>query len=544
MSVGRLTLVGSDSMGFEVSFFAAAQHYARRLFMRFEEALDPYFCGADNPLRHLGAYGLFFLWLVVGSGLYLYIVLDTGIEAVYRSIGELSDPPLQIGGILRSLHRYAADGLMLVMLLHLLREAAYGRFREFRRYSWLTGVPLIWLAFIAGIGGYWLVWDQLAQVSAIASTELLDWLPMFSEPSARNFLAPDSLSDRFFTVLVFIHIGVPLLLILGLWAHVQRIAHVDYLPSWRSMLATLAALLALSLVQPARSQLPADLAIVPGAIDFDWLVLFIHPLSDLIGSPALVWLLLFATTALLFLLPLLPSSMRAPTAVVDPANCTGCDRCLADCPYAAISMTAHPTRSGYHLAVVDADLCAACGLCAGSCPSSTPFRRQETLNTGIDMPQLSVDALRAQLESELIRLRQAAYGTRVVVFSCQHAADAQALTADDTAVIPLLCVGQLPPAFVEYALRSGADGVLLGACRDGGCEFRLGERWSAERLTGERPPSLRSRVPVTRWRAVPAGMHDQSRLINALADFRNSLATLGPLSDQLPPYSRKVVHHV
>jgi hypothetical protein len=46
-----------------------------------------------------------------------------------------------------------------------------------------------------------------------------------SELTARNFLAPDSINDRFFTVLVFIHIGVPILmLILGLWAHVNRIS--------------------------------------------------------------------------------------------------------------------------------------------------------------------------------------------------------------------------------------------------------------------------------------------------------------------------------
>ncbi|HQO30211.1 MAG TPA: ferredoxin-NAD reductase, partial [Accumulibacter sp.] len=87
-----------------MSFPAAVQQQAKRLFMRLEEAYDPFFGGADNPLRHLGAYGLFLLWLVVGSGLYLYIVLDTGIEAVYRSIGELSTPPWQIGGVFRSLH--------------------------------------------------------------------------------------------------------------------------------------------------------------------------------------------------------------------------------------------------------------------------------------------------------------------------------------------------------------------------------------------------------------------------------------------------------
>jgi quinol-cytochrome oxidoreductase complex cytochrome b subunit len=193
-------------------------------------------------------------------------VLDTGIDAVYRSIGYLSGEQWYFGGILRSLHRYASDGFMLVMLLHLVREWCYGRYHGFRCYSWLTGVPLLWLAYLAGIGGYWIVWDQLAQFSATATTELLDWLPIFSEPSARNFMAPDSINDRFFTMLVFLHLGVPLLLILGLWAHVHRISHVDYLPSRRAMLATLATLLVLSLLKPALSHPPANLATVPGAI--------------------------------------------------------------------------------------------------------------------------------------------------------------------------------------------------------------------------------------------------------------------------------------
>jgi ferredoxin len=382
---------------------AALRTGVKRVFLGCEEVLDAFFRGEDNPLRHLGAMGLYLLWIVVGSGLYLYTVLDTGIDAVYRSIGDLALQQRYFGGILRSLHRYASDGFMLVMLLHLLREWCYGRYFGFRLYSWVTGVPLLWLAYIAGIGGYWIVWDQLAQLSAIATTELLDWLPIFSEPSARNFLTPDSLSDRFFTMLVFIHLGVPLLLILGLWAHVHRIGHVDYLPSRRVMLATLAALIALSLFAPALSNPPANLATTPGELGMDWFILFVHPLTDF-TSPAIVWALLFGLTALLFALPVLPHPRPQPAAVVDAANCTGCDRCLADCPYAAIAMQAHPQRPGLKLAVVDPDLCASCGICAGSCPSSTPFRRQEVLVTGIDMPQQPVNALREQLEQALARL--------------------------------------------------------------------------------------------------------------------------------------------
>jgi coenzyme F420-reducing hydrogenase delta subunit/ferredoxin len=522
-----------------VSFHAALRSGVHRVFLRCEEALDAPFGGADNPLRHLGAMGLYLLWVVVGSGLYLYAVLDTGIDAVYSSIGYLSLQQWYLGGILRSLHRYAADGFLLLMLLHLVREWCYGRYYGFRLYSWMTGVPLLWLAYVAGIGGYWIVWDQLAQLSAVATSELLDWLPIFSEASARNFLTPDSISDRFFTMLVFIHLGVPLLLILGLWAHVHRISHVDYLPSKRVMLATMAALLLLALLKPALSNPPANLATVPGELGFDWFILFIHPLADL-TSPAVVWSLLFGLTALLFALPVLPHPRPEAVAVVDAANCTGCDRCLADCPYAAISMLPHPRRPGFKLAVVDPDLCAACGICAGSCPSSTPFRRRELLVTGIDMPQQPVNALREELERALASLTGR---SRIVVFSCARGADARSLATTDTAVMPLLCTGMLPPSFVEYALRCGADGVLLNTCRSGGCEFRLGERWTNERLQGKREPHLRRSVPASRVQVVGAAGGDASTLADALAEFRNRLDSEVASSDRLQPYLRSASNH-
>jgi ferredoxin/coenzyme F420-reducing hydrogenase delta subunit len=385
------------------------------------------------------------------------------------------------------------------MFLHLLREWAYGRYHGFRLYSWVTGVPLIWLVYISGIGGYWIVWDRLAQFSAIATTELFDWLPIFSEPAARNFLAPDSVNDRLFTVLVFIHIGVPLMLILGLWAHVNRISRVDYLPSRRVMLATLGAFLLLALWKPALSDAPADLSLVPLDLRIDWFFLFLHPLTDL-SSPAAVWTLIFGATILLFALPFLPHPQAKPIAVVDGPNCNGCSRCHADCPYEAITMAPHPDKRAHKIAIVDADLCAGCGICAGSCPSSTPFRSQERLVTGIDMPQLPVDLLRRQLEAKMAALEGR---TRLVVFGCDQGADVTALAAPDTAAMSLICAGMLPPSFIEYALRSGADGVVVAGCRDGGCEFRLGMEWTRERLTRNREPELRALVPLERVEIVP-----------------------------------------
>ena len=522
-----------------MSLYVFLRDHTQTMLQRIEEIFDAPFGGGSNPLRHLGAMGLYFLWIVVGTGLYLYTVLDTSIDGVYNSIGYQSRELWYLGGVLRSLHRYAADAFVLVMLLHLLREWAYGRYYGFRLYSWATGVPLIWLAYASGIGGYWIVWDQLAQFSATSTTELLDWLPIFSEPAARNFLAPDSISDRFFTMLMFIHIGVPLLLILGLWAHVHRISRVDYLPSRRLMEGTMGALLLLALIKPALSNAPANLALAPAELRLDWFILFIHPLTD-ISSPAIVWLLLFAATALLFILPFLPHPKAKAIAVVDAANCNGCSRCLADCPYAAITMESHPTRHGYKIAIVDPDLCSSCGICAGSCPSSTPFRRQERLITGIDMPQQEVNTLRQQLEEQLDKLNGR---TKIVIFGCDRGANTNVLAAPDTAVISLLCTGMLSPSFVEYALRCGADGVMITGCRSGGCDFRLGGQWTTERLTGQREPRLRSKVPWARLQLVFASANDIKMLAGALREFRTRIETRAVSAAPLQPYSRRTSHH-
>jgi coenzyme F420-reducing hydrogenase delta subunit/ferredoxin len=482
---------------------AALRGNAQTFFEHIENFLDASFGGTDNPLRHLGALGLFFLWILVATGLYLYTVLDTSIEGVYSSIGYLSQEQWYLGGILRSLHRYASNGFVLVMMLHLVREWAYGRYYGFRLYSWVTGVPLIWFAYI--------------------------------EPTARNFLMPDSINDRFFTVLVFIHIGVPLMLILGLWAHVNRISKVDYLPSRRVMLATLASFLVLALFIPAQSQAPANLAVVATDLPLNWFILFIHPLTD-ITSPAAVWTLVFGTTILLFALPFLPHPAAQPIAVVDAANCNGCSRCHVDCPYEAITMAIHPDKPGHKIAIVDPDNCAGCGICAGACPSSTPFRSQARLVTGIDMPQQPVDVMRQQLEAEVARLSGK---TRLLVFGCDKGADVRGLAAMDTAAISLICTGMLPPSFIEYALRSGVDGIVVTGCRDGGCDFRLGMQWTRERLAHQREPYLRSLVPMDRLQVVPASRDEGMQLAAAVQEFRTQLETRTVTSSRPPAYSRR-----
>jgi ferredoxin/coenzyme F420-reducing hydrogenase delta subunit len=496
-----------------------------------ERGFDAAFGSGLNPLRHLGAIGMLAFWLLAASGVVLYIVLDTSVQGAHRSIAALADVPLAGGRLLRGLHRYAADTLVLAMGLHLLREWLHGHERGFRRFSWLTGVPLIGFVFAAAIGGFWINWDQLGQFSAIATAEWIDALPLLAAPLARNFIGGAAVGDRLFSLFVFVHIGVPLLLLFGLWFHVQRISRAAVLPPRPLALGLVGVLALLALAVPVYSHAPAALGSVPDVLRLDWIVLFGHPLMYA-TSAGVVWALVFALALGLFALPFLPAGrVRAPVAVVDAANCNGCRRCLADCPYAAITMVPHPNqRTGRSLAVVDADLCAGCGICAGACPSSTPFRSVRELVTGIDMPQRTVSALRQRLRDALA----GDPGPRpLVVFGCDHGARCGTLAAEGAHAFSLLCTGQLPPSFVEYALRDGAAGVLVATCREGGCEYRLGERWTQARLDGTREPHLRADVPAGRVELVFAGPGDEPQLAQALQRLRQRVLAMAPTQAEI-----------
>ncbi len=460
---------------------------------------------ALNPLHHLGSLGFLCFWSLAASGIYLYAVIDTSAGGAHASIERLADWPWFYGGWLRSVHRYAADALVLLMGLHVLREWLHGRFVGHHGFSWLTGVPLVVFAFVCAIGGFWLNWDTLGQYSALAAAEWLDALPGLGAPLARNFLSAEAVGDRLFSLFVFVHLGVALLMTFGLWFHIQRLPRARVAPPWPMVVALLGMLIGLAALAPITSGPAADVAQVPAALALDWMLLFLHPLAGAVSNVG-AWALVAGALALLLLLPVWPrAKVMAPVAVVDPAHCSGCRRCVDDCPYAAITMVAHPHfalgKPGHALAQVDAERCASCGICAGACPSSTPFRSMARLVSGIDLPQLSVNALRQQLRQ---RLQASSAKHPIVAFACAQAQPSPVLQADDVVPIELVCVGQLAPSFIEYALRDGAAGVLIQGCAPGGCAFRDGPQLLHERLHGLREPHLRPSVPRARWAQVDA----------------------------------------
>ncbi|WP_137128450.1 cytochrome b N-terminal domain-containing protein [Roseomonas sp. HF4] len=500
----------------------------RRGFDRAERAFDTVFGPACNPLAHLGPLGWLMFWVVAGSGIYLFIFFDTGVTDAYASVAWLTEDHWFHAGLARSLHRYASDLMVLVMLVHLVREFARDRYRGRRWFSWVTGVPVIWFVYISGITGYWLVWDSLAQHVAIVSTELLDWLGIFGEPIARNFLAPADLSSRFFTLMVFLHIAIPLLLLLMIWIHVQRIAAARTAPPRPLMGVTLAALVVVSFALPAVSQAPADLATMPQRVGIDWLILPLYPVIDAVPAGA-VWAGVALLTLVMIGLPLMPPRREAPAAQVFLDHCNGCGRCVEDCPYAAIDLVPRTDGARFPLeAAVRADRCVACGICMGACPSSTPFRRSRDLVTGIDLPSLPLHTLREHVLTAGIEPQPR---PRVMVLACGHGAAA----APAAGRVMMPCVAMAPPSMIDFILSRGhADGVVMAGCAERECQHRLGIAWTRARFAHERDPYLRARVPRDRLLTIWAGPTERARLEREIEAFRARLSVAASVATPAP----------
>jgi CDP-4-dehydro-6-deoxyglucose reductase, E3 len=298
------------------------QRAGQWLFLRIEAGYNRAFGDRLNPFYHLGEITFFLFWIVVASGLYLYAFFKTGVSEAYSSIDTITHRHWLIGGIVRGLHRYASDGMVITMLLHLARHFCFDRYRGFRWFSWVSGVLLIWLLYASGINGFMLVWDRLAQFVVVATAELLDWLPIFKGALIRNFIYPASVNDRLFSLLSFMHIGIPLVLLLVMWVHIQRVPKASTNPPRAIALALFVTMVALALVVPVSSHAPAELSVAPLSLRYDWFYLSIFPLMYAWSATG-AWAVLGSATVLFILLPWLPPrrvTAEALRITVHPGN--------------------------------------------------------------------------------------------------------------------------------------------------------------------------------------------------------------------------------
>lgn len=68
---------------------------------------------------------------------------------------------VSFGWLIRSIHRWSASMMVLMMILHVFRVYLTGGFKKPRELTWVTGVVLAVITVSFGVTGYSLPWDQV-----------------------------------------------------------------------------------------------------------------------------------------------------------------------------------------------------------------------------------------------------------------------------------------------------------------------------------------------------------------------------------------------
>jgi coenzyme F420-reducing hydrogenase delta subunit/Pyruvate/2-oxoacid:ferredoxin oxidoreductase delta subunit len=421
---------------------------------------------------------------------------------------------------MRSLHRYASDAAVLAAALHGAKMLLDDRFWGARWIGWVSGLTLLALVWVTGATGYWLVWDAQAQILSITTAKLLDVLPIFGEPLVRTFVDSERIQTFLFFLVLFVHISIPFLLGGVYWLHVMRLSRARFMPPRVVLWVTGAALVAASLVRPAVSGPPADLARLPGVVPIDWFYFFYFPLTRL--DPAVGWALVFGTGLAAVALPWALRGPAPAQARVENPACTGCTRCWKDCPYEAIVMIPRADGTRWkQVAVVNPAKCVGCGICVGACDSA-----------GILLGDQPVSVLGDAVTWRLRAATAAGQAPPVVVYACRLmgrlapalAPDGSLTSVPGVTVMGLPCVGMLHPEMIAKTLGGGARGVFVAGCVPENCSAREGSRWLAERLAGRRLPSAK-RLPEGRVAVRWYGAVEVDRFLRDVARFARELAT-------------------
>lgn len=458
---------------------------------------DPRF----NPLYHTGTITIFLLVVILLTGIYLTMFYPFGFTFSYQAVSNIEAN--LVGRIIRALHRYASDAAVIFGLLHGWRTFFQDRFRGPRWLAWVTGVGMAVVVWFIGITGYWLIWDERAQV---LNQSLFKVLGGFrgGQTFIVDFITGDAAGTGwvFMMIVIVLHLGLSALVGFFLWLHLKRMSRAKWLPPRYWMIISIFILLLSAVLFPVGMLPPLNITQLPAEAPIDLFYLFYLP-TFLRGPQALFWsILLFIVGAVTALPWIMPRAKALKPVKVDLTHCDGCTLCERDCPYLAIKMV--PRTDGARpkfQAEIDANLCVACGVCIGSCPDNA-----------LTFGDLPLDPLWKTTLAAVAK-----DNPKKVVFTCErhalHGAD-QNLQDPQTYIVPLTCIAMANPNLAAQALDAGASEVQFIGCPPEDCANREGNLWLNGRVTGERLPKLKpSFIPNIQTAWVPPG------------DFGNALKT-------------------
>ncbi len=128
----------------------------------------------------LGGMSLVLFLLLATTGILLMFVYEPSPEGAYDSILMLQDR-VMFGQMVRNVHHWSANFLILITFLHLLRVYFTGGYHAPRQFNWVIGLLLLFCVVVSNFTGYLQPWDQLSYWAITICIGMIGYVPFVGE---------------------------------------------------------------------------------------------------------------------------------------------------------------------------------------------------------------------------------------------------------------------------------------------------------------------------------------------------------------------------
>ncbi|HSM56219.1 MAG TPA: cytochrome b N-terminal domain-containing protein [Candidatus Sulfomarinibacteraceae bacterium] len=101
-------------------------------------------------------------------------------EDAYASI-QFIENEVYFGSAIRAMHHWAANGMIIMCIAHMVRVFVMGAYKPPRELSWVSGAILLLITLAFGFTGYLLPWDQRAFWATTVGTEIAGSIPVIGD---------------------------------------------------------------------------------------------------------------------------------------------------------------------------------------------------------------------------------------------------------------------------------------------------------------------------------------------------------------------------
>jgi quinol-cytochrome oxidoreductase complex cytochrome b subunit len=129
---------------------------------------------------YFGGIALFLFGIQVVTGTLLTLYYKPTPEAAYESV-QFVTSDVSFGWLIRSVHHWTANLMILFVALHLLRVFFQAAYKYPRELTWVIGGCLLLVTIGFGFTGYLLPWDQRAYWATVVGTDIAGSVPLIGE---------------------------------------------------------------------------------------------------------------------------------------------------------------------------------------------------------------------------------------------------------------------------------------------------------------------------------------------------------------------------